>query len=304
MNWVVTNRRTRWAALIAILALLAGGAALAVVTAHLAWLVLGAVAALGVMVVALARSIHNHATHESDRVIAAMSAVAATIRLDYAAGEPLDLLRRDIDRDLSAMLGLFQSVPVAGPIPAPGGWAATPETLLALVSEVLAAPTPLLVVECGSGTSSMWIGFALRRAGGRLISLEHDEAYAITSRALVERLGLGDVVEIRLAPLVDHVLGDATCSWYDTSKLDDLHEIGLLFIDGPPSHIGPQARYPAIPLLAPRLATGALIVLDDADRPDETETLRRWTTEAVPGARLVPSWSTDRAVSLRIERSS
>ena len=38
-----------------------------------------------------------------------------------------------------------------------------------------------------------------------------------------------------------------------------------------------RSRYPALPALEPRLAPGAIVVLDDATRPGEREILERWS---------------------------
>lgn len=61
--------------------------------------------------------------------------------------------------------------------------------------------------------------------------------------------------------------------------------IDLLVVDGPPEQTAPLAREPALPRLLPRMATRWTVLLDDADRPDETEIVRRWLTLA-PRSRL------------------
>lgn len=160
------------------------------------------------------------------------------------------------------------------------GWAASPD-VIRILARTIDATTPDLVVECGSGSSSVWIGYALRRAGrGRLVALEHDAQYAELSRALVAAHGLDDVVEVRLAPLVDQPVGGAAPQpWYDPSAIADLDGIGVLFVDGPPGHIGPFARYPALPFLLGRCAPEVTIVLDDAARPDERAVGDRWLAD-------------------------
>jgi len=159
-------------------------------------------------------------------------------------------------------------------------WAASPDVLRVLARAIDAAK-PDLVVECGSGASSIWLGYALRRAGrGRLVALEHDEHYAALSRALVSAYELDDVVEVRYAPLTEQSAGRAsTQPWYDPAAIDDLSGIGVLFIDGPPDHVAPMARYPAIPLLLDRCAPDATIVLDDAARAEERAIGDRWLAE-------------------------
>jgi hypothetical protein len=53
----------------------------------------------------------------------------------------------------------------------------------------------------------------------------------------------------------------------------------MAVIDGPPGHSWRLARYPAGPLLLSKLAFGGGSFLDDADRPDEREIVRRWRVE-------------------------
>lgn len=177
----------------------------------------------------------------------------------------------------------------AGPfLPPLRGWAASPDVLRILVGHI-ERMRPGTVVECGSGSSSVWIGHALRRVGtGRLVALEHDARYAELSRAMVASHGLGDIVEIRHAPLVEIDSATVTVDgeerttadrWYDPSALADLQGVGLVFVDGPPAATGLQARYPAVPRLLPHCTEDAVFVLDDADRPDECALGDRWLAE-------------------------
>jgi hypothetical protein len=67
--------------------------------------------------------------------------------------------------------------------------------------------------------------------------------------------------------------------WYRPAALPPpaaADRCGLLVIDGPPARLGSLMRYPALPLLHRRLAGDAVVVLDDANRDDEREILRRW----------------------------
>lgn len=168
------------------------------------------------------------------------------------------------------------------------GWAASPDVLRVVVRHIDRL-RPALVVECGSGSSSVWIGYALRRVGGgRLVAIEHERGYAEQTRALVTEHGLDDIVEVRHAPLkgiepetitVDGAQVITADQWYDPSALTDLDGIGVLFVDGPPAATGRHARHPAVPLLWPRCTEDAVIILDDAARPDEKALGDRWLTE-------------------------
>ncbi|MFF2370075.1 class I SAM-dependent methyltransferase [Agromyces sp. NPDC058110] len=165
-------------------------------------------------------------------------------------------------------------------MPSLRGWAVSPDALRVLV-RLIDEIRPALVVECGSGASSVWLGYALRRTGGRLVALEHDVEYAERSRRLVDEHGLGDVVEVRAAPLEawQAAPGAPSQPWYDLSVLHDLSGIGLVFVDGPPAATGVEARYPAVPALFDRCAPGAAFVLDDAARDDERAVGERWLAE-------------------------
>ncbi|MGW9555293.1 class I SAM-dependent methyltransferase [Nocardiopsis sp. NPDC055551] len=188
---------------------------------------------------------------------------------------------RDDYEQQVAWTELREYLDVAPFMPPLRGWAASPDVLRVLV-RVIDRDRPELVVECGSGSSSVWIGYALRKAGaGRLVAIEHDARYAELSRALVATHALEDIVEVRHAPLtpVPAELADgvsAEVPWYDTEALSDLKGVGLVFVDGPPAATGPEARHPAVPALLPACTDSAVFVLDDADRDEERALGDRW----------------------------
>lgn len=164
------------------------------------------------------------------------------------------------------------------PLPALGGWAMDPSGLVRVL-HLVATRRPGLVVECGSGASTVWLAYAVRDAGGRIVALEHDEAHLEETAGLLEEHHLTDVAELRLAPLSDVPVGDTTRRWYDVGVVEDLKGIDLLVVDGPPGDTSQEARYPAVPLLRDRLADQAVIALDDAARTDEQRILQRWLEE-------------------------
>ncbi|WP_170298447.1 class I SAM-dependent methyltransferase [Agromyces allii] len=176
--------------------------------------------------------------------------------------------------ELREVLGVTQ------PMPPLRGWAASPDILRIVVNRLL-RDRPALVVECGSGTSSVWLGLAVRKVGGRLVSLEHDAEFAARSRELVASYGLDDTVEVRHAPLVEYrrTPQSEPQPWYDLRMTDDLREVGLLFVDGPPAATAPDARYPALPAFLDAGSQDLVVILDDADRPDERSTVERWLEE-------------------------
>jgi predicted O-methyltransferase YrrM len=192
-----------------------------------------------------------------------------------AAAHGTDLLLRAQSREVEALVQLFQSFTPRAPMPSSGGFALNPTDLLDLL-HLVRTRRPKVVLELGSGTSSVWIAYALEQTGGRLVSLDHDPAYAEKTRAALAAHALTGVAEVRDAPLRPVVLDGRTFPWYDTAALAGLSDVDLLLIDGPPEKTGPDARYPAMRVLERHLADAATVVFDDAHRHDEQLAMRRW----------------------------
>ncbi|MFZ2046449.1 MAG: class I SAM-dependent methyltransferase [Trebonia sp.] len=184
---------------------------------------------------------------------------------------------------MEALQNLNAILPTSDVLPATRGWAASPDLLLALVDLVI-TERPSLIVECGSGASTLWLALALRRFGidGRIIALDHDPVFSGKTRDFLARHDVLDLAEVRDAPLESFSLDGETYSWYARTAWEDLAGIDLLFVDGPPAATGHQARYPALPLLNKSLSPIATIVLDDLIVPDMREVLPRWL-DADPG---------------------
>ncbi|MGH9249794.1 MAG: class I SAM-dependent methyltransferase [Acidimicrobiales bacterium] len=208
--------------------------------------------------------------------------------------------------DAWSLHNLVRLVDISDPYPAPGGWAVTPNTLVELVSLVLSEPRDLLVVECGSGTSTVWMAHCQRAKGGRgrVIALEHDAEFAEATRGHLRRLGLDNWAEVRDAPLVDLEIEGRPSKWYNPQAIADLDQIDLLLVDGPPWRTSDDARYPALVILAPKLANDAKVVLDDVTREPEKSIAERWAHEEHAGLTLVPDRRTDSAQVFRAVRSS
>jgi predicted O-methyltransferase YrrM len=182
-------------------------------------------------------------------------------------------------RQLEALQGLYISPGLQRALPLTRGWAASPDFLQELAAHAL-DEKPLCVVECSSGTSTLVLARCMQINGaGKVYSLEHDPAYARRTRRQLELHGLADWACVIDAPLLTQTFGDHRQPWYDCSGLATSQAIEMVVIDGPPQATSEAARYPAGPLLFPRMAPGAAIFLDDAMRPGERAALQRWATE-------------------------
>jgi predicted O-methyltransferase YrrM len=193
-------------------------------------------------------------------------------------------------RQLEALQNLSAVLPANDVLPATRGWAASPDLLMVLVDLVI-TERPSLVVECGSGASTLWLALAMRRfeIDGRIVALDHDPVFGAKTRDLLARHNVRDLTEVRDAPLESFSLEGETYSWYARRAWEDLKGIDLLFVDGPPATTGHQARYPALPLLNGLLSPVATAVLDDLVVPDMQKVLRLWL-DAYPdfGSEIIP----------------
>lgn len=140
-----------------------------------------------------------------------------------------------------------------------------------------------VIVELGSGISTIVLARLAAQRGVELTALEHDPHWAAYVRAQLERERLEGVARVVEAPLAECATGLDGAPWYEQDALAELPAAGidLLLVDGPPGYGQGMARsrYPALPLLAGRLAAGALVVLDDAVREGERQILARWERE-------------------------
>jgi len=197
------------------------------------------------------------------------------------------------------MLPAF-SPTIAGPRLTWGAGAMRPDGLAAVCSDVIVSARRR-IVELGRGVSTVLLARLLTRrrppGGWRLAAVEHDAGWVQRVSDELDREGIGDHVAVLHAPLVPHGLSDGELLWYDeaavTAGLDaalggDL--IDLLVVDGPPAYAPGYglARYPALPVLQPRLAPGATVVLDDVERPGEQEVVRRWERQIGLSFRRLP----------------
>jgi hypothetical protein len=193
----------------------------------------------------------------------------------------------ELDSKLAETQGLVQLGNIAPPFPLPfgGDFALTADAAAVLTRQVLLL-RPRVVMELGSGVSTVLVARLLQNLGaGRVISLEHDPAWAAETRRQIHAVGLDEFAMVVEAPLREQSIDGQTYLWYDAGQVpDDLGPVDLLIVDGPPQWIDPKGlpRYPALPRLLPRLSERAELFVDDYKRPPEQEMVRLWL-ERFPG---------------------
>src|SRR5688500_15269224 len=237
---------------------------------------------------------------QSGKLDSLLSEVAEIRNLGARVGPEIDAVRslvaseaeraqRKLRAGLSSAVNLLAILPqlkIEGVVPhfSHHGWEATGE-LAAFLFYLVRRHRPNLIFELGSGSSTILLAAAARANGrGRVISIEHDPLHRERTAQSLEQTELADWVQLVETPLVEQQFGDRAVQWYHLAPLlRNLPEkIDLLFIDGPPGRIQPLSRYPALPVLGPRLSPQALVVVDDGGRQDETRMIELWRELDMP----------------------
>lgn len=150
-------------------------------------------------------------------------------------------------------------------------WSATEEYLRACVHHVMRSSGPVL--ECGSGLSTLLIAVAAQQRGRQHYALESSSEWADRVRRILARYALGSTT-VYCAPLRDY----GEFCWYDPPLGSMPDGFDLVVCDGP--HGATKGgRYGLAPVMRDRLAGGAVILLDDADRDGEVAIADRWVRE-------------------------
>lgn len=200
-------------------------------------------------------------------------------RLTKQVSEVLPTQLDEQFRQLEALIGLRAEIEPIGILPPTRGWAASPD-FLAVVATAAREYRPQCVVECSSGVSTIVLARCMQKNGsGHVYSLENDPTYADRTRDHLVRLGLAEWATVIDAPLEEQVIEQAIHRWYAKDKLPGNMTIDMLIIDGPPADTQSLARYPAGPVLFPRLSENGRVYLDDANRQDEREIVARWLAQ-------------------------
>lgn len=155
-----------------------------------------------------------------------------------------------------------------------------PEPLLNILVAHLFRQRPKMVVELGSGLSTLMMGKCLKIIGsGQLLSLEQCQKVHSKHQELVNQLGLASFVEVAHAPLEDLVLNGNTYPWYALDPLLSVNTVDLVLVDGPLGVSQDNARYPAVPVLIDKLSAWGVIFMDDAARANEQGVIAAWQEE-------------------------
>jgi predicted O-methyltransferase YrrM len=204
------------------------------------------------------------------------SLVAGALASGFLAWSYRDAFHR-LERSIrSAEDAALLGASLGSAAPVFGRWSAEGDFAGMIVRELEGMPE--LVVECGTGATTLIIAHKLRQNGsGHLVSFEHDLAYAARIRQVLARANLLGVASVVEAPLRPQQFGDRLVQWYDRSVVHEAvaGRIEILIVDGPPQ-ISPWARWPALEVFFPLLAKNAVVLVDDGRSRATTRAVRAW----------------------------
>ena len=212
---------------------------------------LGVLILAAIYVIRSQRALHNKMGRQTERLAKAIQNLTAQERENS----------KQSTRQIEAFIQLNALLKFTAPLPATRGWVASPDLLLT-ISQIVKENKPKLVVELGSGVSTLVVA---KSGAKKVISFDGAAEYAEQTRELLKQHGVRGV-EVRLAELTPYRGG---ANWYNSSKFNDLKNIDLLIIDGPQGGDNSDARYPALEVLKNKLSKNAIIVLDDVNRTGE-----------------------------------
>jgi hypothetical protein len=206
-------------------------------------------------------------------------------------------------KEIESLVQVISLLRLSAPLPPMRDWAILPD-FAALIIGLVREKRPAMVLELGSGVSTLVAAYSLKAIGeGRIVSLEHDKDFARTTEENVRKHDLTDVVRVICSPLKEVVIGSRTHQWYGTDPLEGLEGVGILIVDGPPGNLQEMARYPALPILWKRLRDDVVIIVDDAARSDEKKMIQIWLRE-YPELHIEYAETAKGAVVLRRSKSA
>lgn len=205
-----------------------------------------------------------------------------------------------------ALLTINTLADIQYPIAKSRGWAASPDFIKIVFNYVL-KEQPNTIMELGSGISTLYTGNLIRSKSlaSTIVSLDHELVFAEISKANCITHNIDAIASVHHAPIKKHLINDKEWLWYDLDLISLKEQaIGLLVVDGPPTFLQEESRYPAIPLLLKYLKDGAIIIVDDYMRDDDKRVIQRWCTEFKEITLLRERNDTEKGTAiLKVERS-
>jgi hypothetical protein len=157
-----------------------------------------------------------------------------------------------------------------------------PSSLLVILNEVT-IHNRSVIVECGSGISTLYLSLLCAGTNKKVISIDHDAAWQKIVAGQAESLGISLAsTQFIAAPMKPCAHSPFGLEWYDTEVINKEMpdaKIDLLLVDGPLAYHAAiaKARYPALPFFRSRMADDFVVFLDDCNRAGEREIAQLWS---------------------------
>ena len=151
------------------------------------------------------------------------------------------------------------------------GWDAKLDYFEELAKRAVVTEGPIL--ECGSGLTTLVVGYLAGKRNVETWSLEDNADWYRRVSTVIERHRVPGV-NLCFSPS----RGYEGFNWYDPPVAKMPAKFSLVICDGPPD-LANGGRYGLLPILGNRLETGAVILFDDASEAGQPEVLQRWTAE-------------------------
>lgn len=139
-----------------------------------------------------------------------------------------------------------------------------------------------VVLELGSGLSTVYLAALLASQGGLLVSVDHEAEWQKHVRNWLTPEQAAATTFVHASLLACSFEGEAV-QWYDAAAIADALRgrggVDLLLIDGPPAYFHERClnRGPALAALRKTLAPSATIILDDINRSGEQHIAQCWS---------------------------
>ncbi len=179
-------------------------------------------------------SIHNQTTRkglpESDHQLTPGARLDA---IEEALNRAVDVLSGNIE----ALFSIFSIIHLRHPLPPMGRWSVSPDFARILV-DVILDRRPQLVVELGSGVSTLLCAYCLEKNGtGTIVSVEHEDEFVKATSQNIRKHRLEQFARVLHAPLRDITLRNRTYRWYDEGLIRyeiASDKVDVLIVDAPP----------------------------------------------------------------------
>ena len=152
------------------------------------------------------------------------------------------------------------------------------EASFAVIVSLFRATSPQLIVEFGSGASTVRLAIAIPSA--KIVSIEHEATFYLQTRMLIEQSNARERINLQLCPLMNIWLHGQTFRSYSPPVLP--RRIDCLFIDGP-SYFTRRGREACLYYAYSHLSVGGVVVLDGLERSDERAIVQNWLARFLDG---------------------